>query len=74
MEPHPTCLYFVQKNSEYVSFVGHLCKIATFGYTLGLDVMLVGKDLPENAPAYFYRPGIWVEYSDKNVELIKSSP
>ena len=69
-ELHPTAIYFIQRPSEYASFVGHLCRIAAFGYTLGVDIMFVGKNLPENAPGYFHRPGLWVEYSDKSVKLV----
>ena len=67
---YPTAVYFVQKQPEYLVFVGQLIKLVTLGYSLGLDVMLVTKDVPINAPAHFYHPGVWVEYSDKSVELV----
>lgn len=66
---YPTCIYFVRRPSEYVTFVGRLCKIAALGYNLGLDVMLV-TDIPRNAPPAFSCPGIWVEYSDKSFQSV----
>jgi len=64
IEKYPKAIYFVQKYSEYLSFVAYLLKLAWSGYILGLDVAVVGKDLPENVPDCFYHPGIWIEYSD----------
>ncbi len=72
-KPYPTSVYFVRKPSEYLTFIGRMIQIAAFGYTLGLDVMFVGEDLPENAPVHFHHPGLWVEYSDKSVELVGKS-
>ncbi|MBC8490845.1 MAG: hypothetical protein H8D45_32930 [Bacteroidetes bacterium] len=68
---YPTCIYFVRRPSEYVTFVGRLCKIAALGYNLGLDAMLVTEsNIPRNAPPAFSCPGIWVEYSDKSFQSV----
>jgi len=68
---YPTCIYFVRRPSEYVTFVSRLCKIAALGYNLGLDAMLVTEsNIPRNAPPAFSCPGIWVEYPDAHLEKI----
>lgn len=69
-DSYPTAIYFVQKKSEYTSFVGHLCKLAAFGYTLGLDVMFVTKDVTDEAPPELRVPGLWVKYSDAHWEKV----
>ena len=69
-EPHPQAIYFVQRPTEYLTFVGHLVKLAAFGYNLGLDVMFVTENPPVNAPPAFSQPGVWVEYSDKSLESV----
>lgn len=69
-KPVPTCIYFVRRPSEYLTFIGHVLKIAAFGYSLGLDIMLVTKNVPDNAPPAFRRPGVWVEYSDRHFEKV----
>jgi len=71
MEPHPVCIYFSQKNSEYLTFIGHLIKIAAAGRTLGVDVMAVGPNLSDAAPRVLTHPGIHVEYSDKHFESMQ---
>ena len=72
-ELYPTCIYFVRKRSEYLTFIGHLCKIAALGYNFGLDAMLVSENnVPQNAPPAFSCPGIWVEYSDKSLQSVGS--
>ena len=66
----PQAIYFVQRSSEYLTFIGHVLKMAAFGYTLGLDVMFVTENPPDNAPRAFSCPGVWVEYSDRHLESV----
>ena len=69
-EPHPQAIYFVQRPTEYLTFVGCLVKMAVLGYRLGIDVMFVTENPPANAPSAFSCPGVWVEYSDKHLESV----
>ncbi len=69
---YPTCIYFVQRKNEYLTWVGHLCKMAALGFSLGVDAMLVPGVPPDNAPREFSYPGIWVEYSDKSFQSVGS--
>lgn len=67
-EAHPTAIYFVQKRPEHLTFIGYLIRLATFGITLGLDVMLITGDVPDTAPSELQSPGLWVKYSDGHWE------
>ena len=66
----PQTIYFVQKRAEHLSFIGHMVRIAALGFNLGLDVMLVTKNVPANAPPAFSQPGVWVQYSDEHFEMV----
>ncbi len=67
---HPICIYFVQRKSEHLTWVGHLCKMAALGYSLGIDTVLIPDTPPDNAPPELAYPGVWVEYSDKSLQSV----
>lgn len=71
-DPLPKVIYFVQKPAEYLSFVGYLLRLAVLGQTLGIDILSVGKRLPDNAPAFLAQPGLWVEYSDGSCQRVQA--
>ncbi len=69
-EAYPTCIYFVQRKTEYLTWVGHLCKMTALGYSFGIDAMLISDTPPDNAPPELAHPGVWVEYSDKSFQSV----
>ena len=59
MEEHPVAIWFVERPSEYLAFVGRMLQIAALAYSFGLGA--VELDKPNEICS---APGLWVQYSD----------